>query len=157
MKTFYQISEHQNGNYRHMHIMLYVGKNLQDSNHVGDITFQSNSNLGMDWYGINYELSSSSNSNKIAQLAKIVKKIETNRSNWDAQPSEIAQLLDGEEVFVFYSTLVKCTDRGKYFYKVMHNNEYYNNINCANDILAQRQIDSMNDSRITLGERLLIA
>jgi hypothetical protein len=109
--------------YKHMHIQILTGRygSKDDSNleSMGEITFQTNINEPIDWYGMTFVIETD-RPDYIKRMAQLAKFIKDKRSNYNAQPKEILELI-GAEDYVFYDVVgfIPIKANGKNLYKVM--------------------------------------
>ena len=111
---------------------------------IGQVTFQSNVTAPDDWYGMRFTLSTD-NVQYIKQMAKIAQHIKDHRSDYNAKPKEIIELIGGEEHIFFDSEFISKLDNGKEIYKVIKDGGVFEKIVAkdraeAEKLLAKRNI-----------------
>lgn len=149
MKTKFRIQTTE-GNafgakYKHMYIQILTEryKGCRYLQPMGEITFQANAEESDNWYAMNFKLETD-NVEYLDKMAKLAKFIKNNRSGYNAQPSEIIQLIGGEEHIYFDGEFVSVLDKGKNIYKVIREGNLYDRITAPNEIIAQKILDKKN-------------
>jgi hypothetical protein len=146
MKTKIRI-QHTEGNalgakYKHMYIQILAEryKGARYLQPMGEITFQANTDEPDRWYGMTFKLETD-NDEYIERMAKIAKFIKKNRSDYNAQPSEILLLIGAQEHIHFDGEFIPVSDKGKNIYRVIQSGHLYDKITAPNEIIAQKILD----------------
>jgi hypothetical protein len=133
--------------YKHMHIQILTGRyNSKDDSNLepmGKITFQSNINEPAgysNWYGMTFVIETD-RPDYIKRMAQLAKFIKDKRSDYNAQPNEILELI-GAEGYVFYDNVgfIPIKANGMNLYKVFSNYRFYTSIIAEDEAAAQKQL-----------------
>jgi hypothetical protein len=140
--------------YRHMHIQVLTGRyNRKDVRHLetmGTITFQANVHEPDNWYGMSFVIETDK-PDYIKRMAQLAKFIKDKRSDYNAQPKEILEIIGAEEHIVFDGEFFPASYKGKTIYDVMlFGNSLYSTIVADDEASAQKILDKMKLDKPTL-------
>jgi len=110
---------------------------------IGHISFQQNKGENT-WYAMKGVVESDE-AGHFQKMAKLLKHIKNNRSNWDAQPDEIRELIGAVDYKVFDHQFVPVSKNGENIYSVMtEKDSLYTTIIAASEEAAQKILDKKN-------------
>ncbi len=144
--------------YKHMHIQILTGRysSKDDSNlePMGTITFQANVNEPdgfSNWYGMTFVIETDK-PDYIKRMAQLAKFIKDKRSDYNAQPKEILEIIGAEEYVHFDSIgFVPRASYGMGVFKVMTDKGgLYSYIIAENEAKASKQLVKKNIAGATL-------
>ena len=140
--------------YRHMNIQILTGRyNRKDVRHLetmGTITFQANVHEPDNWYAMKFVIETDK-PDYIKRMAQLAKFIKDKRSDYNAQPKEILELIGAEEHILFDGEFFPVSYKGKTIYDVMlFGNSHYTTIVADDEASAQKILDKMKLDKPTL-------